>query len=154
MANIAQTINVLQAMLLTQDDKLVKTPTFYVFKMYKLHQNATLLPINVTCEDYSFNGMTLPGVSASASKDSQGKIHLSLSNINPNSGIEVEIDLRGADKLSKVKGEIITAPAMNDYNDFGKPEKVNSKSFSGYTLDKNLLKVSLPSKSVVTLEID
>ncbi len=154
MANIAQTINVLQAMLLTKDDKLVKTPTFYVFKMYKVHQNATLLPINVKCEDYSYNEMTLPCVSASASKDGQGKIHLSLTNINPNSGIEVEIDLRGADKLSKLKGEIITAPAMNDYNDFGKSEKVNSKPFSGYTLDKNLLKVSLPSKSVVTLEID
>ena len=154
MANIAQTINVLQAMLLTKDDQLVKTPTFYVFKMYKVHQDATLLPINVQCEDYSYNGMTLPAVSASASKDSQGKIHLSLSNINPNRGIEVEIDLRGADKLSKVKGVILTAPAMNDYNDFGKPEKVNIKSFSGYKLDKNLLKVSLPSKSVVTLEID
>ena len=154
MANIAQTLNVLQAMLLTKEDQLVKTPTFYVFKMYKVHQDATLLPINVKCEDYSYNGMTLPGVSASASKDSQGKIHVSLSNFNPNRGIEVEIDLRGAGKLSKVKGEIINAPAMNDYNDFGKPEKVNIKSFSGYKLDKNLLKVSLPSKSVVTLEID
>lgn len=154
MANIAQTINVLQAMLLTKEDQLVKTPTFYVFKMYKVHQDATLLPIHVQCEDYSYNGMTLPGVSASASKDSQGKIHLSLSNINPNRGVDVEIDLRGADKLSKVKGEIITASAMNDYNDFGKPEKINIKSFSGYKLDKNLLKVSLPSKSVVTLEIE
>ncbi|MDZ7261112.1 MAG: alpha-N-arabinofuranosidase [candidate division KSB1 bacterium] len=154
MANIAQTINVLQAMLLTKGDQLVKTPTFYVFKMYKVHQDATLLPINITCEDYSFNGMTLPSVSASASKDSQDKIHVSLANLNPNRGVEVEIDLRGADKLSKAKGEIITSSAMNDYNDFGKPEKVNIKSFSGYKLDKNLLKVSLPSKSVVTLEID
>jgi alpha-N-arabinofuranosidase len=154
MANIAQTINVLQAMLLTKEDQLVKTPTFYVFKMYKVHQDATLLPINVTCEDYSYNGMTLPSVSASASKDSQGKIHVSLANFNPNKTTEVEIDFRGADRLSRVTGEIITAPAMNDYNDFGVPEKVNIKSFSGYKLDKNFLKVSLPSKSVVTLEIN
>ena len=98
--------------------------------------------------------MTLPSVSASASKDSQGKIHVSLANFNPNKGTEVEIDFRGADKLSTVMGEIITAPAMNDYNDFGVPEKVNIKSFSGYKLDKNFLKISLPSKSVVTLEIN
>ncbi len=153
MANIAQTINVLQSILLTQGDKLVKTPTFYVFKMYKVHQDATLLPINVECEDYSFNGMTLPGVSTSASKDSEGKIHLSLCNLNPNNQLEIKVELRGADKLAKVKGEIITAPAMNDYNDFGKPEKVNIKAFSDYKLDKNILKVSLPAKSVVTLEI-
>lgn len=154
MANIAQTINVLQAMLLTKDDKLVKTPTFYVFKMYKVHQDATLLPINIKCEEYSFNGMTLPSVSSSASKDSKGKIHISLCNINPNSNIDIEIELRGTDKLSKVKGAIITASSMNDYNDFGKPEKVNSQSFSGYRLKNNLLKISLPSKSVVTLEIN
>ena len=153
MANIAQTINVLQSVLLTQGDKLVKTPTFYVFKMYKVHQDAILLPINVECEDYSFDGMTLPGVSASASKDSSGKIHISLCNLNPNNQTEIDIELRGADKLAKVKGEIITAPAMNDYNDFGKPEKVNIQTFSGYKLDKSILKVSLPSKSVVTLEI-
>jgi alpha-N-arabinofuranosidase len=153
MANIAQTINVLQSMLLTQGDKLVKTPTFYVFKMYKVHQDATLLPINVVCEDYALDGMTLPGVSASASKDNAGKIHISLCNLNPNNQVEVNVELRGADKLTKVKGEIITAPAMNDYNDFGKPEKVNIKTFSGYQLDNHVLKVSLPSKSVVTLEI-
>ncbi len=154
MANIAQTINVLQAMLLTKGDQLVKTPTFYVFKMYKVHQDATLLPINLTCEDYSFNGMTLPSISASASKDNKGKIHISLCNLNPNNDIDVEIILRGIEKLSKAKGEVITSSAMNDYNDLGKPEKVNMKSFAGYKLDKNLLKVSLPSKSVVTLEIE
>jgi alpha-N-arabinofuranosidase len=153
MANIAQTINVLQSMLLTQGDKLVKTPTFYVFKMYKVHQDATLLPINVMCADYSFNGMALPGVSASASKDNAGKIHVSLCNLNPSNQVKVNVELRGADKLTKVKGEVITAPAMNDYNDFGKPEKVNIKAFSDYKLDKNILKVSLPAKSVVTLEI-
>ena len=153
MANIAQTINVLQSMLLTQGDKLVKTPTFYVFKMYKVHQDAILLPINVECEDYSFDGMTLPGVSASASKDSAGKIHISLCNLDPNNQKEVSVELRGTEKLAKVKGEIITAPAMNDYNDFGKSEKVNIQAFSGYKLDKSVLKVSLPSKSVVTLEI-
>lgn len=154
MANIAQTINVLQAMLLIKADQLVKTPTFYVFKMYKVHQNATLLPINLTCEEYSFDGMTLPSVSASASKDGHGKIHLSLSNINPNKNVTVEIELPGAGKLSEVKGEIITATAMNDYNDFGKPEKVNIQPFSAYKLKKNSLKIILPSKSVVTMEME
>lgn len=153
MANIAQTINVLQAMLLTKGDKLVKTPTFYVFKMYKVHQNATMLPINLTCENYTFDGMTLPSVSASASKDSTGKIHVSLSNINPHKDAALEIDLRGGQKLSKVNGEIISASEMNAYNDFDKPEKVNIQPFSGAKLVNNVLQINLPSKSVVTLEI-
>jgi alpha-L-arabinofuranosidase len=154
MANIAQTINVLQSMLLTKDDKLVKTPTFHVFKMYKVHQEATLLPLNIKCEDYTVDGMTLPSVSASASRDSTGKIHVSLANINPNKNIDIEIELRGVNKLSGVKGEIITAPEMNVYNDFDKPESINCKPFSGSKLKNNLLMISLPSKSVVTLEIE
>jgi alpha-N-arabinofuranosidase len=154
MANIAQTVNVLQAMLLTKDDQLVKTSSFYVFKMYRAHQDATLLPINVKCEEYAFNEMTLPAVSASASKDSQGKIHISIANLNPGHNINMEIELRGSGPLSTVKGEIITSSSINDYNDFGKPEKVKSQMFSEYTLRNNSLTVSLPAKSVVTLEID
>ena len=153
MANIAQFVNVLQAMILTKDDQIVKTPTFYVFKMYKVHHDATLLPIDVTCDDYTFDGMTLPSVSASASQDKEGKIHVSLCNIDPNGNRSVEIDLRGTGELSNSNGEIITAPNDNDYNDFGQPEKVNIKKFSSFSLDKNVLKVDLPSKSVVTIEL-
>jgi alpha-N-arabinofuranosidase len=102
-----------------KDDQIVKTPTFYVFKMYKVHHDATLLPINVTCEDYSYNGMTLPGISVSASKDKNETIHVSLCNIDMHKNRSVEIDLRGSDKLSISRGEIITDPKENDYNDFG-----------------------------------
>jgi alpha-N-arabinofuranosidase len=153
MANIAQMVNVLQAMILTKGDQIVKTPSFYVFKMYKVHQDATLLPINVTSEDYSYDGMTLPSVSASASKDKEGRIHISLTNIDPHKDKNVEIDLRGSDNLANVSGEIITAPHENDYNDFGKPEKVDIQKFSSFSIKNNILKVDLPSKSVVTIEL-
>jgi len=154
MANIAQMVNVLQSMILTKDDQIVKTPTFYVFKMYKVHQSATLLPIDVKCDDYSYDGMTLPSISASASKDKEGIIHVSLTNIDPHNNRIVEIDLRGTDNLSKTEGEIITAPHTNDYNDFGQPEKVNIQKFSTYSLNNNILKVDLPSKSVVTIALE
>lgn len=154
MANIAQTINVLQAMLLTKDEEIVKTPTFYVFKMYKVHQDAVLLPIKIESEDYIFDGIKLPAVNSSASKDSTGKIHISLSNINPNKSVSVEIDLQGTDKNLTVSGDIITAANMNDLNDFGKPEKVNIKDFNDFQLSDGKLKVDLPSKSVVTIELE
>ncbi len=153
MANIAQTINVLQAMLFTKGDQLVKTPTFYVFKMYKVHQDATLLPIDVECQDYAVGEESIPAISASASKDAEGRIHISLANLNPNKDIPLSIDLRGAGQLGSNSGEIITAAAMNAYNDFGKPEAVNIQPFSGYQINQDTVSMTLPSKSVVTIEL-
>lgn len=153
MANIAQTINVLQAMLLTKDEQMVKTPTFYVFKMYKVHQNATLLPINMQSEKYIYDGKSIPAITASASKDQNGKIHISLANTNPNKNVELEIDLRGIADVDNAKGEIITSANMNDFNDFGTNEKVNLKSFHKFELNENQIKINVPSKSVITLEL-
>jgi len=153
MANIDQTINVLQAMLLTKDEQMIKTPTFYFFKMYKVHQDATLLPIRIECEEYIYDSMALPAISvSSASKDRSGNINVSLANINPNK--DVEIDLNSSSIFSNVKGEIITSPNMNDYNDFGVEEKVSVSLFNGFELDESLLKITMPSKSVVTLTIN
>ena len=103
MANVAQIVNVLQSMILTKEDQLVKTPTFYVFKMYKVHHNSTLLPITVQCDDYTFDGENLPSISASASTDSLGKIHISLSNIDPENSKKIEIDLKGSKKFGNFK---------------------------------------------------
>ena len=154
MANVAQIVNVLQSMILTKEDQLVKTPTFYVFKMYKVHHNSTLLPITVQCDDYTFDGENLPSISASASTDSLGKIHISLSNIDPENSKKIEIDLKGSKNSEISKGEIITSKNMNDYNDFGNTEKVTMKDFKDFSLENNILKVNLPSKSVVTIELD
>ena len=151
MANIAQFVNVLQAMILTKEDQIVKTPTFYVFKMYKVHHDATLLPINMTCDDYIYNGMVLPSISTTASIDKDGAIHVSLCNIDMHNNRSIVIDLRGSEKLSYSSAEIITAPNENDYNDFGQPEKVNIKKFSSFSVKNNLLNVELPAKSVVTI---
>jgi alpha-N-arabinofuranosidase len=100
-----------------------------------------------------YDGMTLPSVSASASKDKEGKIHVSLTNIDPHKDRSIEIDLRGTDNLTDAAGEIITSPNVNDYNDFGQPEKVNIQKFSSFSIKNNILKVDLPAKSVVTIEL-
>ena len=84
MANLAQTVNVLQAVILTDKEKMILTPTYHVLEMYNVHQDAMLIPLKITTTDYVFNGQKLPAVSASASKDSMGVIHISLVNIDPN----------------------------------------------------------------------
>jgi len=152
MANIAQVVNVLQSMILTRGNQLVLTPTYYVFKMFKVHQGATLIPVSVTCRNYEFNNETIPSINASASKDSNGKIHITLVNLDPNAENTVTID-PGSMKVSSISGEILTSEAINSFNDFGTPEKVKLQKFTQFNLKDNVLQVKMPSKSIVELEI-
>ena len=152
MANIAQTVNVLQAMILTNEEKMVLTPSYYVFKMYTAHHDATLLPTYLECEDYVFEEEKIPAVNASASIDKEGFIHISLCNLNPEKNIKISCDIRGTD-ISGFTGQILTAEKINNFNDFGKEEKVFLTEFRDAKLDGNKLIINLPSKSVVMLEL-
>src|SRR5262245_54766239 len=113
MANIAQTINVLQALILTEadGDRIVLTPTYHVFEMYKVHQDATLLPLDLRCDDYTYGEHSMPGLSASASRDKAGRVHLSLCNVNPNREAHVTCEVRGM-ALSAIQGRVLTADRM------------------------------------------
>jgi alpha-N-arabinofuranosidase len=153
MANIAQTVNVLQAMILTQDEKLVKTPSFYVFKMYKVHHDATLLPSAIQGENYTLENESVPALSATASKDAAGKIHVTISNLNPTKALNVACDLRGMASVKFEKGSIVTGEKINSYNDFGKKEEVVLANFKDVKVDGNMVSVTMPAKSVVMIEL-
>jgi alpha-N-arabinofuranosidase len=153
MANIAQTINVLQAMILTKEDQMVLTPSYYVFKMYKVHQDAVMLPVEVDCGEYTYGERSIPAVSATASRDSDGKIHISITNFDPDKATEISCSLRGIGSVQSITGTIISADSMQAFNDFGKPEAVTIKGFDGFRQSGSDITVSMPSKSVVTLEI-
>ena len=92
MANIAQTVNVLQAMILTKGDEMVLTPSYYVFRMYKDHQDATMLPVDLESPKYSHGDNSIPALTASASRDADGILHLSLTNANPNESVSVSCE--------------------------------------------------------------
>jgi alpha-N-arabinofuranosidase len=153
MTNIAQTINVLQAVILTDKEKMLLTPTYWVYYLYKVHQDATLLPISFTSAAYELNGKKIDAVSVSASKDSSGKIHITLVNIDPNRAQNIETELRGF-TVQKVAGKILTSGKINDYNSFDKQNLLSVKDFNGAKFSGGKLTVSLPAKSVVMLEIE
>lgn len=153
MANIAQMINVLQAMILTEGEKMILTPTYHAFDMYKVHQDATLLPAEVTCGEYERLGRSLPAVSVTASKDAAGAIHISLVNIDPSQDIEVSCDVRGTTTTKITDGQILTADNVYTYNTFDRPEQVRLKNFKGATYKNGVLNVKLPAKSLVTIEL-
>jgi alpha-L-arabinofuranosidase len=152
-ANLAQTVNVLQAVILTNGDKMLLTPTYHVMEMYNVHQDALLLPLDIRVNEYVFNGEKLPAVSASASRDKSGKVHISLVNIDPNKPQEVNISLRGMES-SKVSGRILTSGKVQDFNSFEKPDLLKPAEYKGFSLKKGELKVSLPAVSVVVLEVE
>jgi len=152
MANLAQTVNVLQAVLLTEEEKMLLTPTYHVMEMYNVHQDATLLPIELKCNQYTFGTEKLPAVSASASRDDKGLTHISLVNIDSKNNQEITIDLRGA-KYTSVTGRILASSKLQDHNSFDTPQKVAPTLFKQAILSNNSLKVMLPAHSVVVLEL-
>ncbi|MCX6538106.1 MAG: alpha-N-arabinofuranosidase [Acidobacteria bacterium] len=153
MANIAQTVNVLQAMILTDKEKMLRTPTYWVFEMFKVHQGGTFLPVELTSPDYAFGGQTIPAVSASATRATDGKtVHLSLVNANPHQPVTLAVRLAGG-SFTAASGRVLTATAMQAHNTFVAPDVVKPASLTGVTLAGGTLSVSLPAKSVVIVEL-
>jgi len=152
MANLAQTVNVLQAVILTNEEKMLLTPTYHVMEMYNVHQDAKLIPITVTSGDYSFGNEKLKAVSASASKDSTGTIHISLVNIDLKNPADVSINLQGG-KYTNVTGRILSSGNISDHNTFENPNKIKPAVFNGASLNGNNVNVKLPPFSVVVLSI-
>ena len=152
-ANIAQMINVLQAMILTDKEKMLLTPTYHVFEMYTAHHDAKLLPTELQCADYQSGTDKIPQLNVSASRDNSGKIHVTLCNLNPNEPAEIACDLQGA-KAQKLSGRMLAAPEITAHNTFAQPETVKPSVFSAFKTTTEGFTAPLPSKSVVALEIE
>jgi alpha-N-arabinofuranosidase len=152
MANIAQTVNVLQSLILTDKEKILLTPTYYVFDLFKVHQDAMLLPVKFTSTQYVFGNESINAINASASKDSTGAIHITLVNLDPKKKITVESSLENVSHKS-INGEILTSQKFNDVNTFDQPNKVRTAPFSGFKNKGNTFSVNLPPMSVVLLTL-
>jgi len=151
MANIAQTVNVLQAVILTEGAEMVLTPTYHVFNMFKVHQDADYIELNYDSPKYKMDNEEIPQVVATAStKD--GVLHISLCNLDPHNDIDVNVELRG-NQYKEVSGTILTAPAINSYNSFENKNVVAPQNFDGAKLTNDGLVISLPTKSVVTVAL-
>jgi alpha-N-arabinofuranosidase len=152
MANLAQTVNVLQAVILTRQEKMILTPTYHVMEMYNVHQDATLIPVTVRSEDYVLGTEKLPAVSVSASRDKGGQTHVSLVNIDAGKVRTVTVDV-GERSFSSVYGRILTGKHLQDHNDFNAPENLRPAEFLGAKLKGGSLQVDLPPFSVVVLTL-
>lgn len=152
MANLAQTINVLQALILTDGPKMILTPTYHVFDLYKDHQNARYLPVQMSKKEYRKGNDALPAINASASVREDGTILLTLVNISSTDAIPVDITLDEG-KMGQVSGEVLSASSFTAHNTFENPETVVPKRLEGVKVKDGVLSAVLPALSVVAIEV-
>jgi alpha-N-arabinofuranosidase len=151
-SNIAQMINVLQAMIMTDKEKMVLTPTYYVFKMYTPFQDATFVPVTFNSGTYTHSDISLPRTDAIAAKGKDGKLWVAITNVDPNEAVDVELNLAGTGAKS-VSGETLTAPKVDSINTFDAPNTVVPRPISAKAQGGKLtLKLEPKSVSVISLE--
>jgi alpha-L-arabinofuranosidase len=152
MANLAQTVNVLQALILTQGKQMLLTPTYHVFDLYKVHHDAKWLPVQLNVPDFVSGNDRIPAINVSASQDSTGATHISFVNLDPKNKISIRTVLNGV-TWKTVDGQVLTSEKLTDINSFTKPDFVKLARFAGAKKDGNELVVELPAQSVVVLEL-
>ena len=156
MASIAQTVNVLQSMILTKGEKMLLTPTYHVFDMYKVHQENILLPMKIESENHQHGTRTIHAIHGSASIDTDNQIHVSLSNVNPSQNINIEIQFNDFNlENSEPTMKILRSEQINAHNTFEAPETIKPENFTSedFRLDGSNLYFKMPSKSVLIIKI-
>ncbi|HAZ38411.1 MAG TPA: hypothetical protein DCY39_00790 [Exiguobacterium sp.] len=153
MANIAQMVNVLQAMMLTEGDQFILTPTYHVFEMYRVHQDAERVGLAAITRDYVAKEESIPSVNATASRDADGVLHISLCQLDHQNSDKVEIDLRGMGTISNVSERILTADHLNAHNTFEQPEVVAPRDHEVQVTEDGKLIMDVPAMSVITVAV-
>jgi alpha-N-arabinofuranosidase len=151
-ANIAQMVNVLQAMVLTDGEKMVLTPTYHVFRMYVPFQDATLVPVSFSGGFYTHRDVALPRLDAIAAKDATGRLHVAITNVDPNAAADVELSVAGI-RAKAAAGETLTAPKVDSVNSFDAPGTVVPRPVSSTAHDGKIA-LRLEPKSVTVIAVE
>jgi alpha-L-arabinofuranosidase len=139
-------------MILTDEEKMLLTPTYWVFEMYKVHQDATRLPVKFESPDYEFDGKKIPALSVAASRDKAGAVHVSIVNAHASEPVKLACTLEGV-AASQIAGRILTADKLDAHNTFDDPNAVKPITFDGANLDGDHLTAEIPAHSVVMLTL-
>ena len=153
MTTIAQMVNVLQAMILTEKEKMVLTPTYYAFQMYVPFQDAKTLPLAIKNNtSYTLGATTIPGVSASAARAKDGKVYLALVNTDPSKAVDVAVDVAGT-KVKGAAGKVLTSAAMDAHNTFQNPQVIKPAAYSARSAGGKL-SIKVPAKAVMVVALE
>lgn len=152
MAAIAQAVNVLQAIILTEKEKMILTPTYHVFDMYKVHQDAIMIPSILQTDSISTDHGKIPNLSVSSSLDKEGKIHITICNLSATNDEKLICDLKSF-AIESCSGQILTSDKLNAHNTFENPDNVVIKTFDDFKFDKEKIEINVPKHSIVSIEL-
>lgn len=153
MANLAQTVNVLQAVIMTEGGKMWLTPTYHVMDMYKVHQDAVLLETEtIACETLALDDKSFGTISVSASKDVSGKIHVTLVNMHPESAAAIVLEITDS-PLHSIHATLLTSGRVDDHNTVDKPDYVSPVDFPELMINGGRVQFKIPPFSVCQLKI-
>jgi alpha-N-arabinofuranosidase len=153
LTTIAQVVNVLQAMILTDKEKMVLTPTYYAFQMYVPFQDAKSLPLAIKDNtSYTLGEVTIPGVSASAARAKDGKVYLALVNTDPSKAVEVAVNVAGT-KVKGAAGKVLTSDTIDAHNTFQNPQTIKPAAFSARAAGGKL-SIKVPAKAVMVVSLE
>ncbi|MDE6518212.1 MAG: alpha-N-arabinofuranosidase, partial [Acetatifactor sp.] len=152
MANIAQLVNVLQSVILTEGEKMIKTPTYHVFNMYKYHQGAELLESYVEAEEIGSGKWKVPNLHESVSLGKDGRIHVTLNNLSVTESYEIDAVFTETD-IKGVEGTILTGE-MHAHNTFDEPDAVHTEKFDKIEVSGQSIKFTIPACSVLHLAVE
>jgi alpha-N-arabinofuranosidase len=149
--NIAQMVNVLQAMIMTDGPRMLLTPTYHVYHMYVPFHGARLVPVSLDAGSYRFGDMEVPRVDAVAARDSSGRLWLALTNVDPSRPARFSASIKGV-PAGVARGRVLTAAAVDAHNSFAAPNRVAPRTFSG-TTSGGRLHFELPAKSIAVVQV-
>ncbi len=152
MANLAQTINVLQALILTRGHQFILTPTYHVFDMYKVHQENEWLPVQLQSPEFKVGEHSVNAINISASRNESGSVFLSMVNLDAGKTLPLHINLEGK-KWKVVSNQILKSAQFTDHNTFEQPAKIQPAVFKDFKLQGDQLQVTLPPISIVVVEL-
>ena len=152
MANLAQMVNVLQSLILTDRGNILLTPTYHVFDLYQPHQGSTSLPLDISAPDYVLGNVSVPALSASASRSANGEMTLSLVNLDPRRDARVDIGAQGV-QVRAASARVITAASLDARPEFGKADPLAPKPLGGIDTKRGRVSLVVPAHSVVVLTL-
>jgi alpha-N-arabinofuranosidase len=143
-------VNVLQAMIFTDQEKMLLTPTYHVFRMFVPFQDATFLPVELPAGEYRHGDIVLPRLDAIAARDAAGKTWLAVTNLDPKRAASAVVT---GGKFNRARGETLTAPRVDSVNTFDAPRTVAPQPYSAQARGGQLtLQLAPASITVVSLE--
>jgi alpha-N-arabinofuranosidase len=156
MTNMAQTVNVLQALILTKGPEMILTPTYHIYEMFRQHRDGDL----VVCKVRNSPTLSSPdaedrdAISASTTLSADGKaLFLSILNLDLAQTYTIDVNVTNAAEWKVQQVRRLATGDIRSHNTFEDPDKVRPEEVRLEGSD-DLSAVRFLPQSVTTIRME